>query len=88
MYYGKAYQRQDWAIYKGGCVSPYKDEIRVVPTILSPNNRKTYNFKEPNDNNISFKWPYSGVFKTDDKIQYKLSKEEIIVYLLLENNDE
>jgi len=86
-YYGKAHQRQDWAAHKAGYVPPHKDECRIAPATSDPSSREIHSFEEPSDNNIVNKWSYSGVFETNNGIQYELSKEEVIAYLLSGNSD-
>src|SRR6266699_3160648 len=84
--------------YKGNCTALRRPRPRQhfcslqVATTLSPvrlkltNSGDTYGFKEPNnDNNTVFELSSSGVFETDDRIRYKLNKEDIIVYLMIKN---
>ena len=95
-YCGKAHQRQDWAAHKAGCVPPHKvDESRAAPGTSGPvrprstSSRDTQGFEEPSDDtNTVFELSSSGVFETDDGIQYELSKEDVIAYLLRGNSDE
>jgi hypothetical protein len=96
-YCGKAHQRLDWAEHKAGCVPPRKvDESRAAPAPPDPvrprstSSQDTQGFEdEPSDDaNTVVEWSSSGVFRTDDGIQYELGKDEVLAYLMSGNHDE
>jgi hypothetical protein len=44
--------------------------------------------EEPSDESSTvMEWSFSGIFETDEGIRYKLSKEEVLAYLMAGNAD-
>jgi hypothetical protein len=44
--------------------------------------------KPSNDDNTVIEWSSSGIFETDDGRKYKLSKEDVLAYLMSGDGDE
>jgi hypothetical protein len=96
-YCGKAHQRLDWAVHKAGCVAPRKvgDNNAAPATSGSARPRPTNSGdsqgsedKPSNDDNTVIEWSSSGIFETDDGRKYKLSKEDVLAYLMSGDGDE
>jgi MYND finger len=97
-YCGKDHQRQDWKIHKAGCILLSKvDKGHTAPatsgTVRPRPNNSRQDMQGPEEEasesyNITFGVSYSGIFTTADGIQYKVSKEEVLAYLIAGNHED
>lgn len=96
-YCGKAHQRQDWAVHKSGCIpAPGIKESRAAstpssgPQISRPAGiQETFSGEVSDDEgSVTYEWTTSGVFSTDEGIQYEVTQEEVRAFLLSGSDDD
>lgn len=96
-YCGKAHQRQDWAVHKSGCIPvPGVKESRTASTPPSgPHRARPAGVQETlsgevsdDEGSVTYEFTTSGVFSTDEGIQYEVTQEEVLEYLLSGGDDD
>lgn len=96
-YCGKAHQRQDWARHKSGCIpAPGIKESRAASTPSSgPQRPRPAGIQETlsgevsdDEGSVTYEWTTSGVFTTDEGIQYEVTHEEVLAFLLSGGDDD